>query len=641
MRNRSTRWRTKRMLKRRVMAMACLMAVYLLVCSLLLWDGRQVQQAVEEEVGGMRTIGVAVGVHQVLFESFLARAWTPRDSSRGASVCLAGGGIGEEGKCVDLVLGEKLVADGWSLISVDRHFLVVVASPTAGSAVKTLGPGKHRCWLPSGYCPFSNLSLVSKAADSDCRSRVCVESCQCLYEGFSELPHLSATSGELTIADGLIAVLCHDIDCQKSARQDFVFASGSYPYVSLVDVSHLRLLSFEDALLSFHQEHIDIRSILDESHVEHSFHISRIDQSPVGGQATLVTQLSANRLARLGLILQRWSLSPVTAVLFITHPLDLIIALHYITHARWSWFQLELSVIIPPLSRLPVVYYPINALRNYAISRVKTDFMLLIDADFIPSDGLDTYLKRFFLTRLSSSPYPLAFVITSIGLRESYDMPFVPDSFDDISASRRHTYNPDFRAGHGPTMNNVFWHSPMYGDSRSFEVCYESQWEPYYLLERRVDYRKFKATHLNAYQLYLDGLTSSGFVTHWFDAGGNVSASVGDLNYVTGITPLYDPRFANQGGDKQAHALLLNALGYRFEVIRKHFMVHLDHQLSISGWPGGLKGDSKFDNDLSILSYFSDFLPEMERAFGWTFRWPRGCRWPFGVDMKNKSPLEF
>lgn len=104
--------------------------------------------------------------------------------------------------------------------------------------------------------------------------------------------------------------------------------------------------------------------------------------------------------------------------------------------------------------------------------------------------------------------------------------------------------------GHGATEYSMFFAHPIGEHHRSpyYEVCFRSQWEPYYVVHR--------------------------------DA------------------PLYDERFKNQGGDKQQHALHLNALGYpefelvvsyadeeggifhrfRFFVLRDHFIYHLDHE---------------------------------------------------------------
>ena len=103
----------------------------------------------------------------------------------------------------------------------------------------------------------------------------------------------------------------------------------------------------------------------------------------------------------------------------------------------------------------------------------------------------------------------------------------------------------------------------------AYEVCFMSQWEPYYILPKTA--------------------------------------------------PLYDERFLNQGGDKQQHSILLNTEGYRFFVVRDHFIYHLDHFSSFK-WPGGeLKSGSLWDT----FNIYEHFLPELEAKYGPAFRMPR------------------
>ena len=117
-----------------------------------------------------------------------------------------------------------------------------------------------------------------------------------------------------------------------------------------------------------------------------------------------------------------------------------------------------------------------------------------------------------------------------------------------------------------------FSSSPFFTDRGSelaaYEVCFTSQWEPYYVVSKEA--------------------------------------------------PLYDERFLNQGGDKQEHAVLLNAEGYRFFVVRDHFIYHLDHFSSFK-WPGGeLRSGSLQD----VFNIYSHFHPEMEAQYGMGYRNP-------------------
>ena len=344
------------------------------------------------------------------------------------------------------------------------------------------------------------------------------------------------------------------------------------------------------------------------------------------------------------------------------------------THAVFTHPRITLTLFHSSFSN-DFRSYPINRLRNIAVSNAPTDALLCIDADFIPSPGLYQHVKANVLPRISA-PYKeahlstlptrevpkIAYVIPSLALVEDY-CGDLPKNMPELRKLVRDgiAYITDSGAGHGPTKYETFLShdvfpssypapsptaaKPMAFDSGSrtpakaplssaltslfstmtymlgrwgpvtpldssfadsgmvlnekdrqlnkpaehppptnvspvkvkkvpataqssagiikaspprdaipafpapnverpaipslqmYEVCYESQWEPYYVVSRSA-------------------------------------------------TPAYDERFSNQGGDKQAHALLMNALGYRFFVVRDHFMVHLDHSRSMK-WPGG------------------------------------------------------
>lgn len=190
----------------------------------------------------------------------------------------------------------------------------------------------------------------------------------------------------------------------------------------------------------------------------------------------------------------------------------------------------------------------------------------------------------------------------------------------------------DANAGHGPSMPSLLLRAGRTSHRHAakdlppdwaFPVAYEPQWEPYCLLHR--------ASH-----------------------------------------PLYDERFSDQGGDKQSHALLLNALGFEFFVLRDVWFMHPPKRLWAKddaagvgagtaadeideAWPGArlvskAKGKaavagaggvadeaeareadhdpahfSHAQRDASRFRYFQDFLPEMEASWGSNVRWPRGA----------------
>lgn len=217
--------------------------------------------------------------------------------------------------------------------------------------------------------------------------------------------------------------------------------------------------------------------------------------------------------------------------------------------------------------------YPINHLRNLAISVSTSSHILVIDADFVPSLNLYEHARTSILPTL---PEKTAVVVPCFAIRESHGDDPLPATPSELARLVKQgiAYVTDPNAGHGPTLGVPLSLSAA-GATMLYEVCYESQWEPYYIVSR--------------------------------DAA-----------------PLYDVRFLNQGGDKQSHALQLNALGFRFLVSAEVFMLHKDH--SKLQWPGGgFSASQKEAEKTNEWSYFDGFMREMEALYGRYVRWPRGC----------------
>lgn len=217
-----------------------------------------------------------------------------------------------------------------------------------------------------------------------------------------------------------------------------------------------------------------------------------------------------------------------------------------------------------------------------------TPYIYVIDADFVPSATLFQTAQNILPEIVEHYQHKLALVIPCFAINEQYkDIP-LPESMIEVKQliDQGIAYITDAGAGHGPTLGKELAvnlastssspeldseSSMLNLESISYEVCYESQWEPYYIIPRD--------------------------------------------------SPLYDVRFKNQGGDKQSHALHLNAEGYRFMVLQQEFMIHKDHPKMT--WPGG--GFPKAQKDQQLWNYFGGFMRELESLYGFNVRWPHGC----------------
>ena len=289
-----------------------------------------------------------------------------------------------------------------------------------------------------------------------------------------------------------------------------------------------------------------------------------------------------------------------------------------------KWNDVALTIVKPDYSinetaLLDRLRYPINRLRNLALDLAPSPYVLVIDVDFVPSPNMHTLLSTRAIpllihpsTRNSLSPTlkRTAIVIPTFALTPSFNGTY-PSSLSDLAslviADPPLATLTDANAGHGPTSPSLlFAHlsslprnstSAEVDHSHSYEICYEPQYEPYYVLA--------KSSH-----------------------------------------PLYDERFTDQGGDKQAHALLLNALGYSFHVMRDVWVLHppktnkeeeewpaarlISHDGKAEREEEGLERDGEHFNlgaqrDETRFRYFQNFLPEMEKIWGKSIRWPRGC----------------
>ncbi|KAF9954868.1 hypothetical protein BGZ65_003762 [Modicella reniformis] len=291
---------------------------------------------------------------------------------------------------------------------------------------------------------------------------------------------------------------------------------------------------------------------------------------------TMVAQFSVNRLGRFESARAVWA-GPITVVIFLATHEDIIELQHYFEEpGKLALYDtITLTIVKPKYSLRTHLRYPINHLRNVGIQTASTDYIYVIDADFVPTSKLYDFASTKLVPLLEKADPPAAFVIPCVAIKVEYPGKY-PDTIKELEPLMKSgmAYITDPRAGHGPTFTSLFMARTVFENAPFYEVCYESQWEPYYIVNR------------NAFH------------------------------------PYYDERFKNQGGDKQSHALLLNALGYKFLVLRDHFMYHMDHPKI--KWTGdGLDQVGQRD-----YTYFVHYLPEMQKIFGSSLRWPRGCSRP-------------
>ncbi|KAF1799410.1 glycosyltransferase family 49 protein [Mucor lusitanicus] len=307
-------------------------------------------------------------------------------------------------------------------------------------------------------------------------------------------------------------------------------------------------------------------------------HAMNAEQSP-NVDVSMISQFSVNRLDTFKKAIEAWT-GPISVAIYLTQSTDIDDLISYFENKDnlQTYSRVTITLVKPNYLDNSHLAYPINHLRNIAITESSTDYIFVIDADFTPSSNVYSFLRSrllpFIIYQAGKMP-ETAWVVPCFAIREDFsDLP-MPQTYNELRqlVGRNIAYITDPGAGHGPTLaTEVAMDRPLlHGNPLAYEVCFESQWEPYYVVHRSA--------------------------------------------------PLYDARFKNQGGDKQSHALHLNAERYRFMVLREIFMVHKDHSALV--WPGG--GFEKSQKAATNWNYFEDFMREIESLYGASARWPRGC----------------
>ncbi|RCH92324.1 Glycosyltransferase-like 1B, partial [Rhizopus stolonifer] len=276
---------------------------------------------------------------------------------------------------------------------------------------------------------------------------------------------------------------------------------------------------------------------------------------------TLVSQFSIHRLEAFSQVIELWQ-GPISIAIYLTEPTDIdkLIEFFKIPKNLKLYSRLTITLVKPNYNHVNHLNYPINHLRNLAITESFTDYIFVTDA--VPSSHMYTLIQSRLIPHVTYSPEKkTAWIIPCFAIHEAYAQLPIPDTYHEWFGLINQ--GVAYMAEQGPGLVQPL----LLETSLAYEVCYESQWEPYYIVHRSA--------------------------------------------------PLYDIRFRNQGGDKQSHALQLNAERFRFKVFSQVFTIHRDspNQPRNGGKPKGVKSWSHLD----------EFMQEMESIYGMNPKWPRGC----------------
>jgi glycosyltransferase-like protein LARGE len=335
---------------------------------------------------------------------------------------------------------------------------------------------------------------------------------------------------------------------------------------------------------------------------------------------TLLTQSSISRLYTLDVTCRRWK-SPIIVVVAVSDPIDATSGKLLQNHiAKWNVKCQQLQVILYHLDHETEgapASYPINTIRNIALEAASTSHILMMDVDFIPSEGLDNMIRSTILEqedRIASRRNASQSITGSVGYdnfgnemyREAIVIPafnrgvqpqcktsemcaqllqnnskFIPSNFEEL----RHCYekkactvfdkgfNDD---GHSSTRTDMWFQKKWY-------VSNDESVRTHFGTESNVPVKNTTNEQEDDKMIRtLSCFDSLGYepyvVLRWCPSS---SSSAHLRPIVAPVAPYYDERFLGYGHNKIQYIVHIRWMGYRFLVLPDGgFLVHSPHVIS-------------------------------------------------------------
>jgi Glycosyl-transferase for dystroglycan len=304
-------------------------------------------------------------------------------------------------------------------------------------------------------------------------------------------------------------------------------------------------------------------------------------------QVTLVVQSSLNRIWVLDETCRRWTGPIVAVVAMADHEFHL-----GSTQTLMGWEdkcpQLKLIPHKLEANQEAPANYPVNRLRNLGLDYVQTSHIMVMDVDFVPSEGLHDRIKDSLFDRAQIRKYISEDHRAEVPseAREAIVVPaferhFPPSCKDDVECKPLRS-NSSFipRTFHELRdsvlksketivfQSDVNWegHHSTKSESWLYQQWYDDHRQPRVTIpetKRRVrSIRPIDCFDSLRYEPYV--------VLRWCPAG--VSEGIPQP-----ASPYYDERFHGYGKNKIQHISHIRFMGYRFAVLPEGFIVHNPH----------------------------------------------------------------
>ena len=263
----------------------------------------------------------------------------------------------------------------------------------------------------------------------------------------------------------------------------------------------------------------DFRKDVTIVHRTHPF-FDYAPMDPEHDDVTLVTQLSMDRLPLLGPLCEQWN-GPMSVALYASdaESQQFLLRFHRAQSTLRSCRSIALHIVYKEGQ-----FYPVNYLRNVALTNVQTPYVFLTDIDFLPMPDLYSYIREAIQV-LGMAHGRRALVIPAFEtLLYKFNFPNnKAELLKMLTANTAYTFRYHiWPKGHSPT-NYEHW--------KTADVPYKVDWAP--------DFEPYVVVSNN--------------VTR------------------------YSTQFVGFGWNKVSHIMELNAQGYEFVVLPDAFIVHMPH----------------------------------------------------------------
>lgn len=218
---------------------------------------------------------------------------------------------------------------------------------------------------------------------------------------------------------------------------------------------------------------------------------------------TLVTQLSNDRLWMIPYHCKRWGEHPISIAVFSNRQADDV--KEQLVKEGCNAEYLNVQTVSKTKYDPTGTEYPVNILRNLALSAVKTTHVVYADVDFWPASNLHSILTEQNVKERMASDNKLATVIPAFQMnrrckewRDCRDknIPFMPENKSAlltlVSKKQASSFDPTNQGGHGSTKY-ITWRDQEAGTFKDLPCIKSNRYEPYLAFRYCSDLPPFQA----------------------------------------------------------------------------------------------------------------------------------------------------